>query len=210
METNDDKHLRLFSDKNIPLLFFDRFYPTIASDRIVIDDLESGYNATNLLIKRGCKRIAHIAGPELLNIYRDRKDGFLKAVSDAGLPFYKDYLIFTRLTRAEGYPAVEKLMTLPEPPDGIFCGNDTTALGALVYCKKNRIKIPDQVALTGFSDEPFGEVVTPSLSTIRQPGYRMGFTAAQRIIERIENINLNMPFEEIVLPTQVIERETTR
>jgi len=73
MQTDEDKHLRLFSEKNIPILFFDRFCPTIASDRILVDDFNSGYKITRHLIERGCKRIAHIAGPELLNIYKDRK-----------------------------------------------------------------------------------------------------------------------------------------
>ena len=120
MQTNDDKHFRLFSERNIPLLFFDRFCPTIECDRIVVDDYISGYNITSQLISRGCKRIAHIAGPELLNIYRDRKEGYLKALADSGLPLYDGYLEDTRLTREEGLRAFQRLMLLPLPPDGVF------------------------------------------------------------------------------------------
>lgn len=210
MQTNDDKHFRLFSERNIPLLFFDRFCPTIECDRIVVDDYISGYNITSQLISRGCKRIAHIAGPELLNIYKDRKEGYLKALADYGLPLYDGYLEDTKLTREEGLQAFQRLMLLPVPPDGVFCGNDTTALSALEYCKQNSLKVPQDVALTGFSDEPFSAVLTPSLSTVKQPGYQMGYQAAQKIIYRIENTNLTIPFEKIVLSTQLIIRDSSR
>jgi LacI family transcriptional regulator len=210
MQTNDDKHFRLFSEKNIPILFFDRFCPTIESDRIVVDDYNSGYKITRQLIERGCRRIAHIAGPEILNIYKDRKDGYLKALDEAGIPLLNGYLEITGLTKDEGKQAFARLMALPQPPDGVFCGNDTTALSALGYCQKNNLKVPDDVALVGFSDEPFSAVVTPSLSTVRQPGYEMGFLAAQKIIHRIENINYIIPFEKIVLPTQLIIRESSK
>jgi LacI family transcriptional regulator len=210
MQTNVDKHIRLFSDKNIPLIFFDRFCPTIECDRIVVDDYNSGYKITRHLIERGCKRIAHIAGPELLNIYRDRKDGYLKALNETGIPLIEGYLEITGLTKEEGKQAFARLMSLPNPPDGVFCGNDTTALSALEYCRKNNLKVPEDVALIGFSDEPFSAVVTPSLSTVIQPGYQMGFQAAQKIIYRIENSNAIIPFEQIVLPTQLIIRDSSK
>ncbi|MEI8112978.1 MAG: LacI family DNA-binding transcriptional regulator [Bacteroidia bacterium] len=209
MQTDDDKHLRLFSDRNIPILFFDRFCPTIKSDRILVDDFNSGYKITTHLIERGCKRIAHIAGPELLNIYKDRKDGYLKALNDVGIPIPEGYLEVTGLTKEEGKQAFSRLMSLPNPPDGVFCGNDTTALSALEYCQKYQLRVPEDVALVGFSDEPFSSAVTPSLSTVKQPGYEMGFLAAQKIIHRIENINSVIPFEEIVLPAQLIIRNSS-
>lgn len=210
MQTDEDKHLRLFSEKNIPILFFDRFCPTIDSDRILVDDFNSGYKITRHLIERGCKRIAHIAGPELLNIYKDRKDGYIKALTDAGIPIIEGYLEVTDLTKKEGIQAFTRLMNLPNPPDGVFCANDTTALSALEYCQKNNLKVPGDVALFGFSDEPFSVAVTPSLSTVKQPGYQMGFQAAQKIIHRIGNPRAIIPFEQIVLPTTLIIRDSSR
>jgi len=210
MQTNEDNHLRLFSDKNIPIVFFDRFCPTIESDRIVVDDYNTGYKITRHLIERGCKRIAHIAGPNLLNIYKDRKDGYLKALMEAEMPVNEEYLEFTGLTKEEGKQAFDRLMLLPTPPDGVFCGNDTTALSALEYCRMKNLKVPQDIAIVGFSDEPFSAVVTPSLSTVKQPGYQMGFQAAQKIIHRIENNNSMIPFEHIVLPTELIIRESSK
>ena len=210
MQTNEDKHFRLFSDKNIPIIFFDRFSPSIECDRIVIDDFNTGYKITSHLIERGCKRIAHIAGPELLNIYKDRKDGYLKAIKEAGLPLLEGYLEITGLTKEEGKKAFSRLMSLQIPPNGVFCGNDITALSALEYCRNNNLKVPNDVALVGFSNEPFSAVVTPSLSTVEQPGYEMGFQAAQKIIHRIENSNSLIPLVNIVLPTTLIIRESSK
>ena len=209
MQTNDDRHLRLFSENHIPILFFDRFCPTIESDRIVVDDFNSGYQITKHLIEQGCKRIAHIAGPELLNIYKDRKGGYLKALKEAGIGVSNEYLEVTGLTREEGREAFARLMSLPRPPDGVFCGNDTTALSALEYCQFYHLRVPQDVALVGFSDEPFSAVVTPSLSTVKQPGYEMGFLAAQKLINRIQSPNPPTPFEEFVLPSQLIVRQSS-
>lgn len=210
MQTNEDKHLRLFSDNNIPILFFDRSCSTIQSDRIIVDDFDAGYKITAHLIDRGCKRIAHISGPGLLNTYKERKAGYLKALSEAGIPLGEGYLEVTNLTREEGKQAFSRLMSLPDPPDGVFCGNDTTALSALEYCKHHQLKVPEDVALVGFSDEPFSEVVTPSLSTVKSPGYDMGFLAAQKIIHRIQNSGIRIPFGQIVLPTQLIIRNSSK
>ena len=210
MQTNEDKHLRLFSDNNIPILFFDRSCSTIQSDRIIVDDFDAGYKITAHLIDRGCKRIAHIAGPELLNTYKERKAGYLKALRDTGIPLGEGYLEVTNLTREEGKQAFSRLMSLPDPPDGVFCGNDTTALSALEYCKNHQLRVPEDVALVGFSDEPFSEVVTPSLSTVKSPGYDMGFLAAQKIIHRIQNSGVRIPFGQIVLPTQLIIRNSSK
>jgi len=131
-------------------------------------------------------------------------------LNEAGIPLIEGYLEETGLTKEEGVQAFERLMLLTNPPDGVFCGNDTTALSALEYCQKNNLRVPDDVALFGFSDEPFSAVVTPSLSTVKQPGYKMGYQAAQRIILRIENNNSNIPFEQIVLPTQLIIRDSSK
>ena len=175
-----------------------------------MDDFDSGYKITRHLIERGCKRIAHIAGPELLNIYKDRKDGYIKALNESSISLSEGYLEVTGLTKEEGKQAFARLMLLPNPPDGVFCGNDTTALSALEYCRQNNLKVPDDVALIGFSDEPFSAVVTPSLSTVKQPGYLMGFQSAKKIIHRIENLNSIIPFEQIILPTQLIIRESSQ
>jgi len=209
METVNDNHLRVFTDKNLPLVFFDRICQTIESDKIVTDDFNCGYKATRHLIEQGCKRIAHIAGPESLNIYSDRKAGYEYALKEFNVKCPDDYILMNNLTKNDGEIAIRKLLSIPEPPDAIFCGNDTTALSALRFCKSNNIKVPRDLALVGFSDEPFSDVSSPSISTIRQPGYRIGVEAVKCILNRINNPNEKAPFETRVLNSELIVRESS-
>jgi len=209
MQTTDNAHFKRFIKSNTPLLFFDRFSPGIECDIIVIDDFEAGFRITKHLIESGRKRIAHIAGPTLLNIYSNRRNGYREALKQFEIPGHPEYLVETNLTPEAGVKVFKQLMSLHEPPDAVFCGNDTTALSLLLYCKENKISVPGDVALVGFSDEPFSALVTPSISTVRQPGYQMGQQAALRIISRIEAQNSDFPFETKVMPTELIIRESS-
>jgi LacI family transcriptional regulator len=209
METVTDKHFKVLTDKNLPLVFFDRFCPTIESDRIVTDDFDSVYIATKHLAEQGCNKIAHIAGPEFLNIYADRKAGYESALKDSNLECRKEYILMNNLTRRDGEVSIKKLLSLPDPPDAILCGNDTTALSVLNFCKENNIKVPSDLALVGFSDEPFSAVTSPSITTVRQPGYQIGVESAKCIVRRINSPNEIFPFETTVLKSELIIRESS-
>ena len=209
MKTTQFEHLHLFAGKKIPLVFFDRIVPEINADRVVVDDFNGGYKVTKHLIEQGCKRIAHLTGPLNLQTYTDRKKGYTNALLDHGLPVDEELIIVNNLTRADGLMAIQQLLKLEKRPDAIFCGNDTTALSAILYLKEVGIKVPDEIAIVGFSNEPFSEVVTPSISTIRQPGFEMGQKAAQMLIKQIENKERSEIFETVTMPTELIIREST-
>lgn len=209
METVTDKHFKVLTDKNLPLVFFDRFYAGIECDRIVTDDFDSGYGVTRHLIEQGCRKIAHIAGPELLNIYANRKAGYETALKDYNLGYRKEYILMNNLTKKDGEISIKRLLSLPNPPDAIFCGNDTTALSVLNYCKEKNIKVPGDLALVGFSDEPFSAVSSPSISTVKQPGYQIGVEAAKCVVKRLNSPNEDIPFETIVLKSELIIRESS-
>jgi LacI family transcriptional regulator len=98
-------------------------------------------------------------------------------------------------------------MSLPNPPDAVFCGNDTTALSVMIYLRDKGIRIPEDVGLVGFSNEPFSKAVSPSISTIAQPGFLIGQKAAELIIRKIEN--KDQTYQTIVLPTELIIRDSS-
>lgn len=131
----------------------------------------------------------------------------MEALSKNALAYDDSLIIFNRLTSEEGQIAVQQLMSLSNPPDAIFCGNDTTALSAMIYLRNKGIKIPEDVGIVGFSNEPFSKVVSPSISTIAQPGFEMGQKAAELIIRKIEN--KERTYQTIVLPTELIVRESS-
>lgn len=210
METKTTDHLRLFSDRNIPLVFFDRVVDEIDAHKIVVDDFGSAYKATQHLIERGRKRIAHIGGPLNLKIYQHREDGYCKALSDNGLESKESYVVNNSLTRLDGVKAIKKLLKNDLKPDAIFCANDTTALSTIMYLKENGIRVPEDIAIVGYSNEPFSEVVTPSISTIQQPGVEIGQKAAELIINQILQKEKVTKFETIKLPTKLIIRESSK
>lgn len=207
MQSQNFEHLKLFKKKHIPLVFFDRAVPEIDTDKIVVDDFDGGYRVTQHLIDQGYKRIAHLAGPQNLKTYFDRKNGYIDAIRKNGIAYDENLVIVSTLTSEDGVPAIEKLMSLPNPPDAAFCGNDTTALSVMIYLRDKGVRIPDDFGIVGFSNEPFSKVVSPSISTIIQPGFTMGQKAAELIIQKIEN--KERTFQTIVLPTELIVRESS-
>lgn len=210
METKKIDHLQMFSNRNIPMVFFDRIVDEIDTHKIVVNDFEGGYKATSHLIEQGALKIAHIGGPLNLKIYANRQKGYCKALADAGLEIDDNLIINGSLRRNDGYKATQKLIQSKKQPDAIFCANDTTALSAIIYLKENGIKVPENIAIVGFSNEPFSEVVTPSISTIKQPGFIIGKMAAELIIKQIISNNTIPQFETIVMPTELIIRESSR
>ncbi len=207
MQTSNFDHLKLFRKKQIPLVFFDRAVPEIDTDKIVVDDFDGAFRVTQHLIDQGYKRIAHLAGPQNLTTYFDRKNGYIEALRKNNITFDESLINVSTLTSEDGVPAIEKLMALHNPPEAIFCGNDTTALSVMIYLRDKGIRIPEDFGIVGFSNEPFSKVVSPAISTILQPGFAMGQKAAELIISKIEN--KDRTYQTITLPTELIIRDSS-
>uniref|UniRef100_UPI003216FC3F LacI family DNA-binding transcriptional regulator n=1 Tax=uncultured Draconibacterium sp. TaxID=1573823 RepID=UPI003216FC3F len=209
METQSYNHLKLFTERNIPLVFFDRIVDEIAAHKIVVDDFGAAYEATRHLISSGKKRIAHIGGPLNLKIYQNRQEGYRKAILESGLELKDSFIENNSLTRADGTKATKKLLENETMPDAIFCANDTTALSCIIYLQSIGIKVPDDISIIGFSNEPFSELVTPSISTIKQPGFEIGKKAAELIIAQINQKEKSTNYETITMPTELIIRNSS-
>ncbi len=198
-------HLSYLLENEVPLVFFDRFAPGIACDKVIVDDFDAAYKATKHLIDLGRKRIAHFCGAQKLIIGRERLEGYKKALKSEGLPVDESLII-----HAENFEmarvAVEKLMELASPPDGIFAVNDLTAIGAMLTLQKRGIQIPGQIAIVGFSDGRFSGIVEPNLSSVDQHGYEMGTAAARLLIKRILAKDPFYPPETVILQSSLIIR----
>ncbi len=209
MGTKNYDHFRQFIRHNIPVVFVDRVTRELNSDLVVIDNIAAGFEATKHLIDQGCKRIAHIAGQQQRNVYRDRLTGYKEALEqhqmaiDENLTLTHNYLSFE-----DGYHCAEKLFELKDPPDGIFCANDTAAIGVIQYAKKHNIKIPEELAIIGFNNDPMSEIVDPPLSTIEHPAIDMGKLAAQQVLKLKEHSDI-VHSESIVLRTKLIARASS-
>jgi LacI family transcriptional regulator len=189
---------------------FDRVTDKINAHKIVVDDYNGGYRATKHLIENGARKIAHIGGPQTINIYKNRQKGYVDALIESGIKIDKSLIFNGDMTKDAGIKAIKKFINNNKMPDAIFCANDTTALGVIIFLKEADIKVPTDIAIVGFSNEPFSEVVTPSISTIKQPGFLMGQKAAKLLINQISDKKENPRFETITMPTELIVRESSK
>ncbi|MDT0690386.1 LacI family DNA-binding transcriptional regulator [Salegentibacter sp. F188] len=210
METRDSQHFKQFIDQNIPLVFVDRVPVEFNSYRVIIDNYTAGYKATQHLIDQGCKRIAHFAGAQHLNVYNLRKKGYLDALRENNLEVAEELIIdLDTMSFEEGCDGTKALLNLPQPPDGLFSSNDTAAVSAILTAKARGIKIPEELAIIGFNDDPMASVVEPALSTVSHPAVKMGEISAQRILEHSSK-KLDSNISEItMLDTEIIIRSSS-
>jgi LacI family transcriptional regulator len=205
--TEHFEHFNAVKESNIPMVFFDRIIHDLETDRVVIDDYKAAYDATEHLIKTGCKKIVHFAGPENLKISAKRMWGFRDALKKYSIPFKEDYVIKAD-NIYEGEKETENLIRLKRIPDGIFAVNDETAAGALNALKKHNIHVPGDVSVMGFTNGLVSTITVPTLSTVEQNGFTMGYKSAELLIKRIENPDL--PYANEIIPTKLILRESTK
>ena len=210
METTDCDYLQIFRKNGTPLVFFDRHCDNPGNSNVVIDDFQGGFDATEHLILQGCKKIAHFSGPQELEIYKNRYKGYKSALEKHNIKLDKNLVIPSKLMELDGIESAKKLLSQPIPIDGIFSSNDTAAISALQYLKEEGIKIPEDIAIVGFSNEPISSVIEPSLTTIDQPGFEMGKIAANLLLAQINDKPGTIVAETIILKPVLIKRNSSK
>ena len=208
--TKTYEHFKKFLRQRIPLVFYDRECQGIETSKVVVDDYEGAFNAVEYLINSGYKRIAHLAGPTYISNSFNRYKGYLAALKKYHIPVDEKLIIYGSFIEKHGTEGFKKFQQLEELPEAIFAVNDTVAIGAFREIKKNGLKIPDDIALVGFSDDPIDTLVDPPLTTVSQPAYKIGKTAAELLIEQIECENNQFEPRHIVLKTKLIVRNSTK
>ncbi|WP_347839178.1 LacI family DNA-binding transcriptional regulator [uncultured Draconibacterium sp.] len=204
-ETTSYKHLHNFANNNVPMVFYDRIVPDLIADQVIIDDFDASYRATKHLIDSGRERIVHLGGPMSLLIGKQRKEGYLKALAEAGIAVDED-LILESDSFEKARMAIMKLINQKKKFDGVFATNDLTAIGAMQTIQKKGYKIPDEIAVVGFSDGRFSGITDPTLTSVDQHGYEMGTIATQMLLKRITAEVDDYPFETNVLNANLIVR----
>jgi LacI family transcriptional regulator len=206
-ETKNYSHFQNIRKNKIPLVFYDRVAPGLKTDQVIIDDFEAAYRATKHLTDTGRKKIVHFTAPQNLLIAQQRKNGYLKALADAGITT-GDELIFQADNYEKARVAVLEILKNNKKFDGIFAVNDLTAIGAMQTLLKRGIKVPDDVAVVGFSDGRFSGITDPTLTSVDQHGYEMGTVATEMLLKRIQS-DKDYPSRTQVLNANLIVREST-
>jgi LacI family transcriptional regulator len=208
-DTVNIEHFQRFIKHNIPVIFFDRVHESDASVSIVIDNYKSGYDMTRHLVEQGCRRIMHITGNLKRNVYRERFRGYQQALKDTGLPYNEDWLIISELNEAAGTEAAEKILAMKPFPEAIFVANDVCAASCMRTLKQNGIRIPRDIAIAGFNNDPISRMVEPNITTVNYPCYQMGEIAATQLINRLENIGDIHTTNKIILKSELLIRESS-
>lgn len=210
METKDLSHFQQFIDQGIPIVFVDRVPKGLHAYYVIIDNYMAGYRATKHLIEQGCTRIAHFAGAQHSNVYEGRKKGYEDALRENNMIIDPELILeFSTLSFAEGRKATKKLLSLPKPPDGIFSANDTAAVSAIIYAKKHGVRVPEDLAVVGFNDDPIASIVDPGLSTITHPAQKMGKISAQLILDHADKKKDDDLTDIKMLNTELLIRESS-
>lgn len=202
-ETRNFEHLRTFQRKGIPVVFFNRVCEDMDVPTVTVDDHRGAFMAVEHLIQKGYRRIAHLAGPDSLLNSRHRLNGYRDALQQYGIAPDSELIIAHDLTLEKVNIYVNHLLNLPQPPDALFAMNDPAAIEALKVCRSRGIRVPDDLAIVGFSNDPVSELVEPGLTTVAQPMSDIGSEAARLLLAMLQG---NERVERIVLPTQLIVR----
>lgn len=213
MKTTDTSHFQQFVANNIPLVFVDRVPKNFNTFRVIIDNYSAGYKATKHLIEQGCTRIAHLtAGSEFGNLYSERRRGYIDALKEHNLPVDEELIVDLKsVTYKDGVKASNKLLDLSPIPDGIFASGDIIAVSAVQTAKKRGLKIPQDIAVIGFNNDPISEIIDPNISTISHPASKMGKASAEIILKNIKSTKKKDEVKEITfLNTEVLVRESSK
>ena len=207
-DTKNLDHFNILLNKDIPVVFFDRVADCNGCMSIVIDNYKAGYEATSHLIEQGCNRIVHIGGNLMRNVYSDRFRGYKQALADNGIEFDQHLVIISDMNGQAGTDAAKKILKMVPRPDGIFTSNDSTAVSAIVELERAGVKIPDEIAVVGFNNEPISKVIKPNLTTIDYPAREIGEISATSLINKLKN-SQSANFSTIILKHKLISRQSS-
>ncbi len=185
-DTKTTDHFDEMIKKQIPLIFFDRVIDHVDCVSIVIDNEKAGYEATMHLINQGCKRIVHIDGNVNRNVYADRLKGYKQALIESNLEFDESLVISNKLTDQASAVAAQQILAMEHLPDGIFTANDTSAVSCIRELKRAGLRVPEDIAIVGFNNDPISTVIEPNLTTIDYPGQEMGEIAATTLVNKLK------------------------
>jgi LacI family repressor for deo operon, udp, cdd, tsx, nupC, and nupG len=210
IESDNHKHLQNVLDQNIQLIQFDRVADELETLKVINDNEQASFEAVDHMIEQGYKRIALLEGPQNLDIFRQRKKGYLQALAKHNIPVIDELIIENTWTKELGAKGTRQLLTLPEPPDAIFASvSDFSALGVLEVATAMNIKVPSQLGICGYSNEDFTEITSPSITTIDQFSFYMGKTIANLYFQELENDDTVVVPKIISIKPKLIIRSST-
>ena len=193
----------------MPLIFFDRICEDVETAKITTDDFESGYKATEHLIQQGCDKIAFLSTSDSLSISNKRLEGYLQAHTDHQLKAGNEQMVRCTDNAKQNYILLKELLQQNTRPDGIVASVEKLTTPVYTACLDLKLKIPNDVKVVCFSNLETASILNPSLTTITQPAFEMGKTAATLLFNSLEKANFDLTKEDLVIPSSLIIRSST-
>lgn len=204
--TTDYSHFEEIADMGIPLVFFGRTCLTDRFSSVTANGDEAAQLATQHLIDTGSRRIAFIGGPNHLDMVKRRKHGYLEALRESRIAIDRDMVVCDRIDYDVALNSATELLSRPDRPDAILAFNDIITFAAFTAIKRLGLRIPDDVALIGFTDDKHAAYVTPRMSVIEDQSHQMGVTACRLLLR---NIAGDKTIYHKRVPQKLVIRETS-
>lgn len=207
-KTVEPKYEELCNNYNTPLVYFDRCPENCTTDTVSNDNFQIGYDAVVQFKKRGCTKIGHFAGPMVQKIYKERYEGYKKALTDLGLEICDKYLYENCITMETGTETAMKILSNTDRPNAIFSSGDFSAITAMDIFQKKGLKIPEDMAIIGVANEPFDNYLSAPLASFDLHEQRIGELAANILLERISNKENPSEAQHIIVKHDLILRDS--
>lgn len=208
-DTVDAEHLQRLVRRQIPLVMFDRYAEEVPVPRVVVDNRLAARQAVQHLLTNGCRRVAYLAGPSNLQISHERLAGYQDALTEAQIDFDDTLVLHCDFTTDNAIRQTNLLLAMKRPPDGILAFSDRLAIASMYALRQQGIRIPDEMKIIGFNDEPVSALFGPALSSVAQPTYEMGQLTVSLLLEQIRS---EQPVQKAVthrLATTLMIRESS-
>lgn len=205
----DTRHLVELQQRNIPMVFFDRVPEGIPAPKVMTNDCESGFVATEHLIKAGCKRIAHLTISMNLSISLKRQQGYVDALRRYGQDGGRGRIVHCGCDDEANYRMIRELLSGDERPDGVFASVEKLAVQVYHVCRELGLRMPQDVKVISFSNLVTASLLDPSLTTIAQPAFDIGKEAATILFRRLEKKYIVTPEDRVMLPAKLEVRAST-
>jgi LacI family transcriptional regulator len=205
-ETRKTDHFEEVQKLGLPIVFFDRVPEKPETHKIISNNFQGAYDATIHLINNGYRRIAQITSSDFLSISRERLAGYEKALQENGIPVTQSlikYCAHGGMLRDEIFNSIKELLSLKEKPDAILAASDRLSTNTLAILSEMQIKIPEQIALAGFTNSVNAQIFMPPLTAVIQPAFDIGKKATELLIQLIESKKPVTAFEKVILDTQL-------
>src|SRR5690606_4423495 len=209
-ETKTFDHIKMYLKKDIPIVHFNRVCEEVDTSKVLLEDSNGSFQVTEHLIQQGCRRIAAIGGPEHLYVSKMRLDGYLRALRKYNIEPDPKLIFHSDLTIPSVLGVVDRILESDIPVDAIFSIYDAGAIRVLAHLKQRGIKIPEDMCVASFGNEPMGEFIEPSLTSFDPHTFKMGQTAAQLFLDQIIEGENFVAKTKVVKGNLVVRQSTLR